>query len=981
MKAVWPVIVAVVAALSGGALTIAAEPLPHGHADFVATAERPVGFCGNGNPHWPGAEPGAVEWWDGTPGWAKVRHRGGMGNGSPPFDDSNTEAEMRVLLDRVPKNIIWKVPVPGWGDSQPVVVGKRIINAYWPHFVVCYDAGTGKELWRDELELCLLPSLQADRETLGPAPDPKEARGLQTLFELGHAMRHLAYTMRDFEGTDPGPAELPLAKKAVEVMGQWRNTLQAAYPKAIAELDFDIEVAKRFIAGEHGVFGFGQAKLAEDRGLLKNVPQFGLDAKRGLVRLAEKACATRIDNGWHGSWCPFQTSSPTSDGEIVVVRFATGQVVACEVATGRRLWAWRDPLVTPSWTYHCPSPRIGREIVVLDAIFGRGSKGRSAQPSLLGIDKRTGKVRWHTPQTPNSGYPSSTPILTDLDAGPPPSDSGLASKGGKLPVVIGMAGDIVRQSDGKVLCKLDVTGTSESYTLLKGNTVFATAKAEEGGRPLTRIFRLSVVSGDEVRAEVVGDIPEISTFRACTAMSDTFLFGRGRSGLDLTTMKLVDYATPMAVGTAEARGVTVAGRYHIFPSYNYFDEKFRSRQDGMCLLTFHVAEVPRHPGDSPTFVSDSSLLGGPEVAADRFFDKHLGGLDKMRQVTPRKWCGRYGSHLPAFFGLRFGGPVPHGDRLYIQSQCFLYCIGPAVKGTPNDDPKTAAAIRAEADAAKLAAYLTHASAQYRFEAVRRLGEVKASLPAEVAETLKKLLVDDAYEEIRAAALVALDACDREGKAGWTALVAGEFAPCYATEIAWARPGHREQQERRKRLPLLFRALGERAGTAMLAARWPQAADDAVQRRALLEVAAALGWRVEPLLRTALDWCRTPPRWRDDHSLRLLPAYFAAIDAAADPAVADTLTKAYPTDWTLYSTLQRHLPTGRLLAWIEPIALASAHPMHHPKVLRAWRHIGRPAVPSMRRVAARMAADKENKLAEGWARAINEAIAEMKGNAP
>jgi hypothetical protein len=34
-----------------------------------------------------------------------------------------------------------------------------------------------------------------------------------------------------------------------------------------------------------------------------------------------------------------------------------------------------------------------------------------------------------------------------------------------------------------------------------------------------------------------------------------------------------------------------------------------------------------------------------------------------------------------------------GDRICIQGQCFLYCIGPAVKGTPQDDPRAVDACR------------------------------------------------------------------------------------------------------------------------------------------------------------------------------------------------------------------------------------------------------------------------------------------------
>jgi hypothetical protein len=56
----------------------------YGAADFMPTPEQAIGFQADGNGWYPGATPAVVEWWDGTPGWGKVIHRGGTGNASPP---------------------------------------------------------------------------------------------------------------------------------------------------------------------------------------------------------------------------------------------------------------------------------------------------------------------------------------------------------------------------------------------------------------------------------------------------------------------------------------------------------------------------------------------------------------------------------------------------------------------------------------------------------------------------------------------------------------------------------------------------------------------------------------------------------------------------------------------------------------------------------------------------------------------------------
>jgi hypothetical protein len=196
---------------------------------------------------------------------------------------------------------------------------------------------------------------------------------------------------------------------------------------------------------------------------------------------------------------------------------------------------------------------------------------------------------------------------------------------------------------------------------------------------------------------------------------------------------------------------------------------------------------------------------------------------------------QFGNSFMAYFGHTMSGPVAAGNRMYVQGSCYLYCIGPAVQGTPADDPSVVAAIRAGKDVEK---HLTSPSAQYRYEAVKQ-----AKGPAEL---LRRIIADDPYEEIRLAAIAALDAADPAGQAGWQALVETGFKPAYGTDIAYGQPGHREQQQQRTFLPLIFRCLGEPDGSALIARRWPQAAKDPVQRRALTEIAAALRCKIPPL---------------------------------------------------------------------------------------------------------------------------------------
>jgi outer membrane protein assembly factor BamB len=926
-----------------------AEPPRYGAEDFLPTPQTPIGFQADGNGWYPGATPQVVEWWDGKPGWGKVVSRGGEGNQSPPFDDSSyKEMDLRVFTDKVPKNILWKIPTPGHSDAQPVIVGDRIICTFYPHFTVCYDLKTGKELWRDAMEMAFLPELGKDRKTVGPTPDPAEARKKQTLFAIATAMSHLTQNLRDFEGEDPGPAEYPLVQKAIERMGEWRKTLEEVHPSSVALLDEDIALAKRFLAGEHGILGFGQKKMQEDRDFNKKVPQFGDPwvFRKNLVGNTAKLLNAPIVGSWPG-WMPYHVSSPCSDGKIVVVRFCHGQIGALEVATGRRLWAWRDTAAQLGWTWHVTSPRIKGDLVFLDSIGKRDNKhAADAGPGMLGIDKRTGAVRWFSPGPGKvPGYPICTPVLMDVIDGSTTRS-----------VLVNWDGDIIDQTTGKRLGNLpEKCLIFESHPLVIGDRVLS-PHGISGGRISTLDLRLRGDGQGGLTYTTNSVIPTCS-YRGAWVRNDQLIMPHS---YDFRT----GYSAGDALAGSEHTGPSIIGPLFVTVVNRYdgsgCDYKFRPRRDGVTLGTCVVADTQVRPHDAPRLITDRNLLGGAEVPANVFYDTYLAGFDKLRQIAPKKYCGRYGGLLTAYFGHCMNGPVARGNRIFIQSQCFLYCIGPAVQGTPTDDPQVVAAIRAGKDVEK---HLTSPSAQYRYEAVK-----KAKGPVEV---LKRLFAEDPYEEIRMAAMAALDAADPAGQAGWQALVETEFTPAYATDIHWGKPGHRDQQERRKVLPLLFRCLGQQEGSALIARRWPQATKDPVQRRALIEVCTFLRWRVEPMYTEAVASLATPrqawPVW-----------YFAAVDAAADPQVAETLIKVFPAAWELYPVLARNLKPDRLLAWIEPIAIGSSHPVNRPRIFTAWKAIGAEALPSIKRVKAAVEArTASDNLAAEYAKAIDNIALEMK----
>ena len=998
-------------ALAAGAAKAAEPPsVPnYGAADFRPTPEQPIGFQADGNGWYPGATPAVVEWWDGTPGWGKVAMREGTGNNQPPLDGRTKEVEARMLLDRTPKNILWKVPTPGMSDSQPLVIGDpsagsagsrqagsgqgRIVNTYWPHFVVCYDRRTGKELWRDELEVAFLPELQNDRKTIGPAPDPVEARRRQTVLELGWAMRILSYGLRDFDGEEPGPAEYPRVRWALDHLQRWRKVLEEADPKAVPILDEDIALLKRFLAGEHDILGWGSKRATEYKKIPRRVPQFGMatgmrEGKGTLSEYAQSAVRASLSNDWPG-WMPFHCTTGVSDGEIVIVQFYHGQIAAYEVATGKRRWAWRDPVSGSKvrTTERLFSPRLKGDAVFAQILWNRNKEG-----GLFCLDKRNGNVRWFAPYDGFSSYATIvTPVLMDVPVG---AQDPVAKQGPSWPLLIDARAAILEQATGRKVGQIYARGPAGVekgkpisdcfYPLVLGDRVIV-GTGNDMGRGHSSVLRLRPDGKGNVE-----DLEEYSNLsrsaRTPIVRNEHFVFGPGWA-YDLRTHSAVG----VGVGRDDTAKLAAIGDLCI-GSGGDDDTKFRPRRDGAALRTWPVFDGAAKPYDTIRLISNRSLLGGADVPADLWVNKHLPGFDMLRLLAPRVFCGRYGNYVTAYFGHYMNGPVASGDRIFIQSQSFLYCIGPAVKGTPNDDPAVVAEIRQVSDAQKVAARLNDASAQYRYEAVKRLGALKTPLAKATTKRLSSLVLDDPYEEIRAEAMLALDACDPQGRAGWDCVMADyrvNFWSDPPPKQGWAYCTNRDRTERRHWVNMTLRALGER-GRALMEKHFDEMAKDPVRLKMAIDIATWQRWHIEPLMKAGLEVAQRGPLantapWRNQvpvntENFKVLPGYFAAIDAASDPASAQILMERYKDSWTLYPTFARNLTPERLLAWIEPIALASSHPSNRPRILSAWRAIGPAALPSMERVRATMAGrdPAQDKLAASYAEGIAKQIAEMKG---
>jgi hypothetical protein len=724
--------------------------MPFGSADWKASPTGTVGFCGQQNNNWyPGATP-PLEWWDGTP--AKVKTRKAV-----PFypGEYGDEFETDGFADSKSKNILWKSPLPGWADSLPVAVSPsapstgsgqagsgraRVITLSSPHYVTCWDADTGKVLWQDELKLMTLPVLSADRKSVESAPDP--AAVAQDLFErvLGYTHVRLAATgfQRDFKDNTKyrWTARVPLLQHAIDVLEKWKTELASENPDIAPSLEAEqallrdclnnVPQKERQDRGLPGQKSFGGGYAGSAVWVYAQAPD--------LQTYAMKKLGLRpghFVNGW-GAWVSDTMSTPVSDGEVVGVMFGHGQVAVYELATGKRLWAWRDPQMNASSVSHLPSPMIWKDLMIFKAAGSDTGKPPAYQHTMMAVDKRTGVVRWEVPSGQGgcvwggSHGDHMSPLLLRL---------------GDRAVVVSNLGTVLDPETGATLAQLPKAAGpgnpkghwQTGHMLGIGDRLLRGAGSDAGATPIS-VWPMRFVGGKL----------EVNEGFIIPARSDQGSFAAGER-ITVVGGTMFDWATgqpraqlPREVGS----DTTLVGNRLIAPQ-GHSDVEMR-REDLLTVANFTVFDVT-DPA-SPRPLSNRSRLGGPQTPAD-VADKYFSEFRKPE--LKRFGLGGY-LGIGAYFGHRVGGLTAHGERLFIRSQTHLYCIGPAVKGTAKDDPQVVAAIRAGRDVAK---YLDSDSAQYRHEAVKKLaslGQVQAA-----SAKLETLAKTDPYEEIRADALRAL----------------------------------------------------------------------------------------------------------------------------------------------------------------------------------------------------------------------------------
>lgn len=678
--------------LLAGCLTsasIAAEdktPLPYGHPDFVPTPERPIGFQGDGNGHFPGATM-VSEFWEGRPKW---------GSAEMMHDKGKEGWQGFLYADQVPKNILWKTELPGWTYAQPIPVKGRLYGIAEPDWVWCADQVTGKILWQQRLTYA---SCQPEL-----AGTPEEQKKLQEIYDIGRAAIFLDVPYRvgnpkkpetpDQRNPNLSPTH-PFVAKNIAILEHMKSRIQALDPDPalLKACDEQIAAVKTYQSG--GFAAVLAAGAAKQPALDTSPEVYGI-----LATAITKKFKVSLRPLWMG-WCPYAVSVPCSDGERVFVCFGQGQMAAFDL-DGKRLWSGMLNGYKVEMINHWASP-----IVVGDRVLVR----RSKPLSLCAYRLATGEKLWERSGFAGGGHGVFLGPLHVRTTRP----------GGGVLDLITWSEHVLDAADGSLVAEkikdpfgrsLAANGTiphlGRDGTIAMGSAYSITGRwksNEQGGKPaLAHEFLFDGDRGpytQPLEGAITGGLN-------AALLADVPVMVVGNTTWDWNSGRVLGRLLKRNDGGLRSIGspATVIGRTMLSWTPNDGPEgtKGRTRKDRSTAHFMKMMDLsdPQHPRMTTMW----NLIGGAEAPTDIIFNTWLPDVDMfdfwLLHTGQNGWSGGGAfTGLPGWLGGAHCGPLAQGERTFIQTYKHLICVGPSVKGTAADDPKVVAAIRADTDAGKL----------------------------------------------------------------------------------------------------------------------------------------------------------------------------------------------------------------------------------------------------------------------------------------
>ena len=337
-----------------------------------------------------------------------VRSIGFRNDGTGVFPD---DCRPPTVFDGIRgRNLVWKTPLPNHSNSSPIVVGRKVFvlcAAGWPETrdcaqILCFDAGTGKELWRHDLdEFVAMPDEQA-----------AEARKLRR--EYHRRIRRLNRLMYEYQSADE-------ARKADMLK-------EAAGLGAGKKESFD-----------RNGWGTGSAEQAVYRD-----KEFG-DKLR-------KVCGYSPIT-WSPTCLDVVMPTPVSDGKRIFVYTGRRAVHAFDL-NGNALWHVRQS--DAPYNYHWPEDCANAPLIV------DGKLVMYVFDHLWAYELDTGRLLWKV-QSGVIRHGMGTPVVLRLPAAPKPGEGGSGVEGSVVgkndtteTAIFTWTGDLVRVRDGRRLLQ-DVT--------------------------------------------------------------------------------------------------------------------------------------------------------------------------------------------------------------------------------------------------------------------------------------------------------------------------------------------------------------------------------------------------------------------------------------------------------------------------------------------------------------------------------------------
>ena len=758
----WCVVGLMALTLFGGAI---GGEVPLGDKDFYPTPERPIGFRGDNNGYFPGAKI-VTEFYE-----------------APPVEDTmefiNRRGDKEIgkfinLGDGPSKNIVWKVKLPSWGNTQPIVVGDKVFTLAEPDMMVCLSAKSGKILWTDSVNAWEVEAIERNNGEALSAEQKKAVDLARNLYEIWLAIdavlifkyhagtcgrdpsyeefmgifntfaeKELPAIVKRLNELDPAGNYDAEAKKMVagvefienqelynevidrslfsifrkiqelpsETWSKEAKTLPAFFNKVIElsaneEIKSDgfvrdqlLSMLKDVVADAAKFASFADKELPalykrlNDLGkpvsqhdqnritfIINLIKQNKLDTSRpglkhhplrrdihvlkGHIHSRIRAITNTVkdkevplDLPW-GHMVGAVMSVPISDGKHIYASFGQGMTV-CWDLNGKRIW-------TRFFYQHNDWARFGHHIIAMQ-LARNILLDTHDYHNLRGLDTATGKTVW---ETKSMG-------ATAISVGDQAHCGHQVMKLEDEYYLVTTLLNIIRMSDGKVVGSLPYKhrlGRGPNVTGV-GDIVVKGAKHDNYTAPLTA-FRLKVQPDGMVSAEQIWESSDRTSEDQTHIQTKDVLItqNRGSNIIDVNTGEI--YVKDRRPNFGFMSNILAGNTLIWLASSNY--ESFwggvvhgqdwqRRRADGKVTARFSTADLSNFK--EPKMINENNILGGIEEPPVPHLEKWIPESFKNKNF----WNASGGK--PAHFAWSDTVIFPQGNRFFLRSVGYMYCIG------------------------------------------------------------------------------------------------------------------------------------------------------------------------------------------------------------------------------------------------------------------------------------------------------------------